>query len=207
ALVQTIGLDTGRVLLRKEDAWEVAAVHGTADRADWRPSRHVLERLLQTRSAVWQKPHGIGEPDSASLVLLDTVVAAPLLDRHDEIIGVLYGERRKDSPQVARADSRVEVLLVNLLACAVATGLARMEQERAAFRATALFEQFFTPELAHHLAADPGLLDGREADVTVLFTDVRSFSKHSEKLGAAETVRWINDVMEVLSRCVQAEGG
>src|SRR2546430_1436962 len=58
ALVQTVGLDTGRVLLRKDDAWEVAAAHGTATgRADWRPSRHVLERLLHTRSAVWQKPH------------------------------------------------------------------------------------------------------------------------------------------------------
>jgi adenylate cyclase len=207
ALVQIVGLDSGRVLLRRGDTWEVAAVHGTADSRDWRPSRHVLERLLQTRSAVWQKPQRASEPDSASLRLLDTVVAAPLLNRHDEVIGALYGERRKDSPQVGRSDSRVEVLLVNLLACGVATGLARMEQERAAVRATTLFEQFFTPELAHHLAADPGLLDGREAAVTVLFTDVRSFSKHSEKLGAAETVRWINDVMEDLSRCVQAEGG
>jgi len=99
------------------------------------------------------------------------------------------------------------VLLVNLLACGVATGLARLEQEQAAMKASALFEQFFTPELARHLAADPGLLDGREAAVTILFTDVRSFSKHSEKLGAARTFQWINDVMQELSRCVHDEGG
>ena len=207
ALVQIIGLDTGRVLLCREDAWDVAAAHGTVAGPDWRPSRHVLERLRTTRSAVWQKPQRSSIPDSASLMLLDTVVAAPLLDRHEQVIGALYGERRKDSPQASRADGQVEALLVNLLACGVATGLARLEHERAALKATALFEQFFTPELARHLAADPGLLDGREAAVTVLFADVRSFSKHSEKLGAAETVRWINDVMEELSHCVQAEGG
>ena len=46
------------------------------------------------RSAVWQKPQRATEPDSASLQLLDTVVAAPLLDRNDRIIGALYGERR-----------------------------------------------------------------------------------------------------------------
>ncbi|MBI1916276.1 MAG: adenylate/guanylate cyclase domain-containing protein [Planctomycetes bacterium] len=214
ALVQTVGLDTGRVLLRKGEAWDVAAAIGTsADRASWRPSRHVLDRLLGTRSAVWQKPQrgrgtrASGSPDSASLVQLDTVVAAPLLDRHEQVIGALYGERRKGGHQAARSDSQVEALLVNLLACGVATGLARLEQERVALRATALFEQFFTPELARHLAADPGLLEGRETDVTVLFADVRSFSKHSEKLGAAETVRWINDVLDVLSQCVQDEGG
>jgi len=70
ALVQTVGLDTGRVLLRGGDSWEIAAAHGTPDRAAWRPSRYVLERLLRTRSAVWQKPRRPTEADSASLLLL-----------------------------------------------------------------------------------------------------------------------------------------
>jgi class 3 adenylate cyclase len=195
------------VLLRKADNWETAVVHGTDDPPGWNPSRHVLARLLATRSTVWQKPRQASEPDSASLRLLDTVVAAPLLDRHEQVIGVLYGERRKDSRQPARPDTHVEALLVNLLAGGVSTGLARLEQEKAALRASTLFEQFFSPELARHLSADPGMLDGREAAVTVLFADVRSFSKHSEKLGAAVTFRWISDVLDALSRCVQEEGG
>jgi adenylate cyclase len=207
ALVQVVGLDTGRVLLRNGDTWETAAVHGTTNPPGWNPSRHVIDRLLRTRSTVWQQPQRASEPDSASLCLLDTVVAAPLLDRYDQVIGVLYGERRKDSPHPSRPDTQVEALLVNLLACGVSTGLARLEQEKAALRATTLFEQFFSPELARHLAADPGLLDGREAIVTVLFADVRSFSKYSEKLGATVTFRWISDVLGELSCCVQEEGG
>ncbi|MCI0463160.1 MAG: adenylate/guanylate cyclase domain-containing protein [Gemmataceae bacterium] len=220
ALVQIIGLDSGRVLLRRDDSWEVAAAHAAAPDPDWKPSRHVLERLLQTRSAVWQRPPAAGEPDSASLRLLDAVVAAPLLDRHDKIIGALYGERRRGSPPPgqpahgrgssqapAHPDSHVEALLVDLLACGTATGLARLEQEQAALKATALFEQFFTPDLARRLSADPTLLEGHQADVTVLFADIRSFSAHSERLGPAGTVRWVNDVMGELSRCVLDEGG
>jgi adenylate cyclase len=50
-------------------------------------------------------------------------------------------------------------------------------------------------------------LAGREAEVTLLFCDVRGFSRASERLGPAGTVKWINDVMAELSRCVLAEGG
>jgi len=205
--VRIVGLDTGRVLLRQTDGWQVAARHGAAHDPAWAPSRHVLDRLLRTRSAVWQEASRASDPTSASLRLLDTVVAAPLLDRNDQVVGVLYGERRAGAARAAGADSRVAVLLVNLLACGVATGLARLEQEQAALKATTLFEQFFTRDLARHLAADPGLLEGREADVTLLFADVRDFSRHSEKLGAADTFRWINDVMDELSGCVRHEGG
>src|SRR5262245_19917446 len=205
ALVQSVGLDTGRVLVRQGDGWKTEAVSGAVLDAAWRPSRHVVERLRKTRSAVWQLPRPGSDPGSASLQLLDTVVAAPLLDGSRQIIGILYGERRKGSPRSGSADHRVEALLVDLLAGAVAAGLARMDQEKSALRATALLEQFFTPQLARHLAADPKLLDERESAVTVLFADVRSFSKYSERLGAAGTVRWINDVMTELSRCVLDE--
>ena len=43
---------------------------------------------------------------------------------------------------------------------------------------------------------------GRKANVSVLFCDIRGFSRISEKLGPAKTVEWIGDVMSVLSQCV-----
>src|SRR5204863_6773170 len=85
--------------------------------------------------------------------------------------------------------------------------LARQEQERAALQAQVRFEQFFGTELACQLCQEPDLLEGREAEVTLLFCDVRGFSRVSEKLGPAGTVRWIFDVMGDLSKCVLDEGG
>src|SRR5438445_319058 len=45
ALVQIVGLHSGRVLRLQDDQWEVAAVHEafTSPGQDWRPSTHVLE--------------------------------------------------------------------------------------------------------------------------------------------------------------------
>src|SRR5262249_19084877 len=129
-----------------------------------------------------------------------------LLDRAGRVIGALYGERSREGPPTP-GGGKLEAILVDLLACGVATGLARQEQERAAVQAQVRFEQFFGPELARHLQQEPDLLEGREAEVTLLFCDIRGFSRVSERLGPAGTVRWVGDVMGELSECVLAEGG
>jgi class 3 adenylate cyclase len=65
------------------------------------------------------------------------------------------------------------------------------------------FGQFFTPELARHLVRHPELLrEGREANVSILFCDIRGFSRTSELLGPSDTVNWLSDVMAALSDCV-----
>ncbi|GIW82930.1 MAG: hypothetical protein KatS3mg105_4737 [Gemmatales bacterium] len=98
-------------------------------------------------------------------------------------------------------------MLVEVLARGVAVGLARMQQEEAAMRARVQFEQFFTPELSHELTANPDLLKGRDATISVLFCDIRGFSRISEILGPAGTVDWLNDVMTVFSECVLKHSG
>jgi adenylate cyclase len=98
-------------------------------------------------------------------------------------------------------------MVMELLSSGVATGLARVEQEKAALAARVQFEQFFTPALASELAARPDLLKGRSLEVTLLFCDIRGFSRISERLGPARTVEWISDVMGVLSDCVLAHQG
>jgi adenylate cyclase len=134
-------------------------------------------------------------------------VAAPILGADGQVIGALYGERRRAAAAPLYPGGKLEAILVELLACGVATGLARQEQEKAALEAHVRFEQFFGPELARRLAREPNLLEGRHAEVTLLFCDVRGFSRFSEKLGPAETVRWMNDVLGELSERVLDERG
>jgi adenylate cyclase len=215
ALVQIVGLHFGRVLLLDGEQWTVAAQCGAEPRSkDWQPSRHVLDRVRSERRTFWQRPRSVTMGDSPSLHLLDTVVAAPLLDRDNHVIGALYGERRKEDASSSRSGGRLEALLVDMLACGVSTGLARQKQERAALEARVAFEQsrvqfeqFFTRELAEELALQPDLLKGANRKVTLLFCDVRGFSRFSEKLGPERTMEWIGEVMGVLSECVQLEKG
>ena len=208
AVVDLVGLDAGRVLLLEKGNWELKIVQarekGTSD-ALRPPSRQVLSKVQQEKRTFWQTPSSAA---AASLVGVDAVVAAPILNRNAEVIGVLYGDRsalRDGGP--SRPISKLEAMLVELLAGGVAAGLARVEQEQAAVRAQVQFEQFFTPELARELAAHPELLSGQDLEITVLFCDIRGFSRITERLGATRTVEWINDVMGALSKCVLDQGG
>lgn len=66
------------------------------------------------------------------------------------------------------------------------------------------FEQFFPPAVARHFARHPDSseMEARQAEVTVLFCDIRGFSGISERLGGYRTVPWLRDVLECLSQCV-----
>ncbi|HLN33632.1 MAG TPA: adenylate/guanylate cyclase domain-containing protein [Gemmataceae bacterium] len=208
--VELVGLDSGRVLLLDGDDWKVEAVHigpQTPSSVHWEPSRQVLQRLRAEKKTFWQSPdlHAQG---GGSLLGITAVVAAPVLDSRGEVIGALYGDRRQGSKSIFSGPiTRLQALLVELLATCVAAGLARLEQEQAALSARVRFEQFFTPELARNLAEQPDLLRARDAEVTILFCDIRGYSRISERMGTTATVSWISDVLEELSDCVLAHQG
>lgn len=72
-----------------------------------------------------------------------------------------------------------------------------------------VFEQHFTPDLARELARnpDPMKMQARQAEVTVLFCDIRGFSTLSERLGPAQTIDWLSGVMGEFSTIVIEHGG
>jgi adenylate cyclase len=98
-------------------------------------------------------------------------------------------------------------MLVELVARGVATGLARLEEERKALQHRVQFEQFFTPELARQLLSRPDMLVAKDREVTVLFSDIRGFSRISERLGPETTMDWMGDVMTELSACIRQHEG
>ncbi|MSQ94297.1 MAG: adenylate/guanylate cyclase domain-containing protein [Gemmataceae bacterium] len=200
ALVDLIKLDAGRVLFRTGSQWEEKAMHLSArqkPQPEWRPSSRVLSNVLRDKKTFWQVPEM-----SSSTYGLDAVVAAPILDRKGDVIGALYGERRLTGNESGDPISQLEAMLVEVLASGVAAGLARVEQEQAALRSRLQMEQFFTPRLAAKLEGHPELLVGRDTEVSVLFCDIRGFSRITEKLGPAKTVELMSDVMSVLTQCV-----
>jgi adenylate cyclase len=210
AAVELVGLDSGQVLLLTDGVWKVQAVYTAAGTPEERlapPSRQVLTRLRQEKRTFWRLPDQ-NASTVPSLAGFEAVVAAPILSPRGDVLGALYGDRRRgNATDGAPPVDIVEALLVELLATGVAAGLARLEQERAALAARVQFEQFFTPELARQLAVQPDLLQGQDREVTLLFCDVRGFSRISERLGPARTVAWISAIMEALSECVLAEKG
>ena len=212
AVVEDIGLDSGRVLVLDGDQWKTIAVSTSPETEDLPlglPSQGVLNRVRREARTFWHTPsvpglHAGGE-DGSSLVGITSVVAAPILDAENRVIAVLYGDRRQFPGTLGSGAGRItklDAMLVDLLAGSVAAGLARLEQQRAALAMQAQLEQFFTAELARQLASRPELLVGQDLEITVLFCDIRGFSRITRNLGPARTLEWVGDVLSTLSDCV-----
>jgi adenylate cyclase len=210
AVVDLVGLDSCGVVMQKDGEWTSSAHEQASPSAAgeaWRPSRQILNQVQRDKRTVWITSSQ-SDLESASLADVKAVVAAPILNPAGEVIGVLYGDRRLDVRAGAATDiTKIEAMLVELLACSVAAGLARVEHEKAALFARIQFEQFFTPELSRLLAERPNMLEGRDAEVTILFCDVRGFSRISSALGPAKTGAMIFDVLGALSDCVIDQAG
>ncbi len=200
SLVDMVGLDFGAAMLWKDEQWVKAVSFGESA---MKPSRAILERVRQDRRSLMFSPSG----DESSLGGVLSVVAAPILDLDGNVLGVLYGDRRYSEDKQQLEITELEAMVVELVASGAANGLARLEHEEAALKARIQFEQFFTPVLARELEANPQLLSGREADVTILFCDIRGFSEVSHRIGPQQTMSWINYVLESLSECVVEQDG
>ena len=205
AVVDLVGLDRGLVLLRNEDRWEIGA-RCPLDMSDRSPySSTIVNEVLRLRQTVFRN---LGpEFLSSSLVGVDTVVAAPVLNPARDVIGIVYGARSLRPNAPPPRITTLEALVVQVLAAAVGAGLEREEQRERAIRSQVQFEQFFSPELARELAVDASLLEGREREVTLLFTDVRNFSRISERLGPQRTFAMMQEVMELQSQRIRETDG
>jgi signal transduction histidine kinase len=131
ALVDRIGLDCGLVLLREGDGWRVAAVNNRNDRTQGRNfSQTMLQRVLAEKRTFYLPASAAAGIDS--MLGVQGVVASPVFDPRDAVVGVVYGTRLQRTR--AREIGPLEAQVVQLLAAAVGTGLARQEREAEATR-------------------------------------------------------------------------
>ncbi|QDU28552.1 Adenylate cyclase 1 [Anatilimnocola aggregata] len=205
AVVDLVGLDMGLVLVRRGTGWETKAMHEAAGARFSRVSQAVLNHVISQRRTFYRALAGM--ENSASLAQVDAVVASPVFDAHDEIVGIVYGSRGIQVGTKRPGIVPMEARLVQLLAGAVSAGLARMEKEAEAARNRARFEQFASPVVAAELERNPALLEGTEREITVLFSDLRGFTRISEQLGARDTFQLVGDVMDKLTEQVLKHGG
>lgn len=205
SLVKLVGLDLGAVFLHVDGEWRPVALSSGSGPAA-RASTGVLRRVLEERRTFWNRVEGDGD-GSESIAMIDAFVASPILGPDDTVIGVLYGHRSRQPGRTVAGISQLEAMLVETLACGVAAGLARLREQQAALARKVTLEQFFTPELAGQLETRPDLLDGRDVDVSVLFCDIRGFSRVAGRIGPQATLRWVHEVLSALSDEVAATGG
>jgi adenylate cyclase len=202
AASQMVSLDTVAVLLRRGENWTPAAVchrDGATVTDVWHASQSMLARVVKEQRTFYQvPPRSMGL--AQSLIGVESIVAAPILDPGGQVIGVLYGEGRSGHSGPVK---ELEAKLFELIAYGVASGLARIEQEQKLIAERVRFEQFFTPELARMLEKrGEDMLAPRDTEVTVLFCDIRGFSRVSLRSKAEVAIEWVREVLSEISDCV-----
>jgi adenylate cyclase len=205
ALVQLVGLDEGLVVLASSDDWCVTASYASNGHPDQKFSPAVLEKVVAEKQTYFQT--GVSGLESPLGENAQIYVAAPILDRSDRVIGVLFGVRRIGSVESSRGIVRLEALLVTLFACSAGCGLMRENGHADRSRFQMQLEQFASPTLVNAMKHDPSILEAREREITVLFSDIRGFTGLSERVGAEKTFTMISNLMNQLTGCILDEEG
>ena len=90
----------------------------------------MLAKVLEEKKTFWQVPPS--KSARGSLMGICALVASPILDRDGKVIGALYGDRQAHGLSAGLPSiTKLEAMLVELLASGIAAGLARLEQEQA----------------------------------------------------------------------------
>lgn len=208
AVRRIVGLDSIAALRFTDGEWQLAAhtdAHGKSADSYPSPSQTILNRVFESKQTIFQMPSDLTM--GASLMGVRAVVASPILSPDGNVIGAIYGSRfgkgNIDLPQI----TKLEATMVEVIACGAAAGIAREQQQKKAMEMRIQFERCFPPQLIDELEQNPQMLDGQEAEISVLFCDVVGFSSVSGRITSKLTLEWISDVMDKLSIAVLNNDG
>jgi adenylate cyclase len=165
-------------------------------------SETILEEVRQSRMAVLSTdlPHDqrFRGSDSIFNLGLQSVVSVPLLTSNDEILGILHLESHK---RTAFTEKDLQIASGIAMQAAVAIEnirlAARIEDET---RARAQFQRLLSPNLVEEVVAGRLRLEkgGELREATILFADIRGFTRMSESMEAHDLVAMLNEYFELM---------
>jgi signal transduction histidine kinase len=129
AMVDLIGLDRGLVLLKHGDSWKVVARAFQGEGGTGREYSQTILRFVSQEKRTFFQPAGKMPAQAESLAGIQAVVASPIFDENETVVGVIYGSRTRTAR--VRDIGSLEAQMVQLLATVVGVGLMRLAQQAA----------------------------------------------------------------------------
>ncbi|TWT43424.1 adenylate/guanylate cyclase domain-containing protein [Botrimarina hoheduenensis] len=207
-VIDPLGFDAAYVVERDpatdgHDGWRVLAANITRPELGIGLELSRLNAVIDT--ATTQFDNALQHDGSAWAI-------APWRDEQGSLAGVIVGVRKRHEANARGAVRHLEANLVRLVADVVTSGVVRHAHERRAARRQTLLELAFSPQVAQQIESDERLLDGARREVSVLFADLRDFSRRfhhqtAAGLGPVAAYKLLSEVMDALSEVVVARGG
>ena len=205
AVIKVMDMDRVEIITRKDGKWiyneENQFLRSRSIEPEL-PSRSLLERVL-TSGKLSTFPDEADDGPSESLMEMQSAIASPLSDPTDDkggLLGVLYADRRCQMGS-GRSSSitKDEQEFIAILSVATANRLGNVKKEQELHT----YQQFFSQKVISSLL-DKGdaFLDGKDTEVSVLFCDIRGFSKATDTMEANAAMQWLSDTLSELSQVV-----
>lgn len=172
------------------------------------PPRAILHRALSARSPlVIDRREGVPGLASPSVALqrVGAAVCCPLRTEDDTVLGLLYADQGA-AADIGSSEARALFALAGIAAVTLArlryATLHREEQVRGAQLA-----RFFAPAVARAITEAPEQTLGMQCVVTVLFTDIRGFSKIAATHPPERIARVLTEYYTDMTDLIFAHGG
>ena len=163
-------------------------------------SHTILNHVLKNQTAVLttdaMKDDRFAEGQSILMQNIQSAACVPLICRK-KVVGVLQVESTQRVQAFARDDLALLTGIGGQAAIAIENaGLLRKAEEEAEIRTN--LQRYLAPQIAQQVIEKKInlTLGGVQQRITILFSDMRGFTKMTEEVGATEIVRTLNEYFE-----------
>jgi len=206
---QLLGADNGVVFLKDQKSGDLvpqAVLHRKPSDDEVAISETVLNRVVETRQAVLTADAILDSRFSSSESIvaqgIRSAMAVPLLTK-GEMKGVLFIDTRERTNAFSEKDLKILSGIASQAAIALENAeLAQKIEVEAVTRAE--LSRFLSPKVAELVVTGQVelLRQGRLAEVSVLFADIRGFTSMSENEDPQETVSMLNAFFTAMANVV-----
>lgn len=201
-----------RRIVWSDAAWLIGEVH-----SDNEELNEALEGNVESEISDLSKLENAG--DNVDGKVLELYV--PILPRGSfEVIGAfeVYQEITDVYDTIEHEQRDAWVLIGSLMLgfyLTMFTMIARASRTLSRLQRISQLERYFSPAVAQAIAAMGSRVVGRERDgpltgrieATVMFTDIRGFTRHTERMEPEDVVTMLSDYVDLVTRAVFKHGG
>jgi class 3 adenylate cyclase len=138
------------------------------------------------------------------------VLYTPVTDSRGNPAGTIIGYQATSQQQAALHNMLLFAALLGTLSFATFVGLAiasllKHESEKQEIRAA--FQNYFSPQILEAILREPSRLESQRREVTIMFSDIRSFTSLSEKIAPRQLTKMLQEYFDEMTEEVIASEG
>jgi adenylate cyclase len=211
---QVMEVDRVTILLRNETTGELVPTLSKSRLGDTQVQqvpRSIVDKVVEERVAVVSHNAPADSRFKGRSIVTQSVRSAmcsPLLDAHDQILGLLYVDNLSAPGTFNDEDLQFLVAFSGLAALGIKNSrFADQSRREALVRSN--FERYFAPNVAADIAQQDGTirLGGERRAVTVLFSDIRGFTAMAESMGPDAVAQLLSEYFSEMVEVIFEHGG